>query len=118
MGLYAAVDRDARLGGMRDDRIGPLGKQTVLGQFVQKGRRLELLVVGSDGSRAGRLEMDENNVTLLGLGRLYQAGVRSRMLGGRDGRANIRSVLLRNRFLCSCQDQIDEWGPDKRYASP
>jgi len=40
VGFYAAVDRDARFGGMRDDRVGLLGKQTVLRQLVQKGRRI------------------------------------------------------------------------------
>src|SRR5919107_1511424 len=74
VGFYTAVDRDTRLGGMRDRCVGPLGEQTLLRQLVKEGRGVQILVVGSDGPRAGRLEVNEDDVALLGLGGLCKAG--------------------------------------------
>ncbi|MDP9480209.1 MAG: hypothetical protein M3R38_31870 [Actinomycetota bacterium] len=54
---------------VRHDRIGPLCQQALLGQLVQKGCRPEILVVRRHGLRAGRLEVDQDDVAaLLGSG--------------------------------------------------
>src|SRR4028119_1989359 len=37
--LYAAIYRDARLGGMRHDSVGALGEQAALGQLVKERDR-------------------------------------------------------------------------------
>src|SRR5918998_3625275 len=65
VGFYTAVDRDTRLGGMRDRCVGPLGQEAVLGQLVKEGRGVQVLVVGSYGPRAGRLQVDQDDVALL-----------------------------------------------------
>src|SRR5919199_332391 len=113
----AAVDGDARLGGVRNNRIILLGKQAVLSQLVQEGRRLEVFIVRSSGPRASRLQVDQDNVALLGFGRLYEASTRSRMLHGTVSDAGIRGILLGGRLIYSRQDQVNERVSHKRYTS-
>src|SRR5919199_2556118 len=113
----ATVDGDTRLRGVRNNRIILLGKQAVLSQLVQEGRRLEVLIVRSSGPRASRLQVDQDNVALLGLGRLYEASMRSRMLHGTVSDAGISGILLGGRLIYSRQDQVNERVSHKAYTS-
>src|ERR671932_455219 len=99
--LDATVDGDTRLGGVRNDSIILLGKQAVLSQLVQEGRRLEILIVRGSGPRASRFQVYQDDVALLGLGRLYEASMRSRMLHATVSDAGIRGIFLGGSLLYS-----------------
>src|SRR5215208_975466 len=77
--IYAAVYRGNGLGGVGDYRVGTLGQETLLGERVEVRCRVQVLVVGRRGARPGRLEVDKDDVFLLGLGGLLQAGIYGRL---------------------------------------
>src|SRR5919107_1995108 len=66
VGQDAAVDRDDNFGGTRHGRVGPLDEEAGPGQFLKEGCGLQVLVVRRRRARPGRLQVDKDDVTLLG----------------------------------------------------
>src|SRR5918911_1125080 len=110
-----AVDGDARLEGIRDGCIGALGQEAVLRQFVQERRCPYILVVRGHALRTGRLQVDQDDLALLSLGRAYETSTRCWMFDGSVGSFGIRLIIPGPpRILNPRQDQVNERIPRER----
>src|SRR5215210_5668694 len=80
------------------------GEETALRQLVKEGHRLQVLVVGCHRPSTGRLEVNQDDVALLGLWCLRETGICSRIAGGRvDTRFTyLSSCILHPRRLGGC----------------
>src|SRR5918998_34327 len=95
LGGDAAVDRDDGLGGARHGRVGPLDEEAAPGQFLKEGCGLQILVVRRCRARSGRLQVDKDDVTLLGTWGFLNAHPLSLRQCSRSGSAGSRSCASR-----------------------
>src|ERR687894_234414 len=93
--LDAAVNRDDSFGGARHGRVGPLDEEAAPGQFLKEGCGLQVLVVRRRRARPGRLQVDKDDVTLLGTWGFLNAHPLSLRQCSRSGSAGSRSCASR-----------------------